>query len=710
MVVGDLDGNVSKILRAIEEAEEAGADLALFPELAVTGYPPEDLLLERSFVRANLRALDRIAAATRRCAAIVGYVEEERDLHNAAAVCAGGKVHGTWRKQLLPNYAVFDERRYFVPGSGLGPLYEIGGLRVGVTVCEDAWSPEGPIARHAAGGADLVVSLNASPYRAGVLAERERMLATRAADASCALAYVNLAGGQDELVFDGASMLFDLDGTLLVSAPQFEEAVVVADVDIRPPYRKRLLDPRGHGHEEPSPVVAVTAAPSDGKPGPARRPALAPRLGPLEEIYEALVRGTGDYVRKNGFVGVLIGLSGGVDSSFVATVAVDALGPAQVHGVLMPSRYSSGGSVDDAHQLASNLGIDTTLLPIQGTFDALLAALAQPFEGLPADLTEENLQSRIRGTIMMALSNKFGRLVLTTGNKSEMAVGYSTLYGDTAGGFAVVKDVPKTLLYRLCSMRNERAGYPLIPQAVLDKPPSAELRPDQRDDQSLPPYEVLDPIIEGYVEGDLSITELVAAGHDEVTVRRVVALIDHSEYKRRQTPPGCASPRRRSARIAGCRSPIATCRPTGSTIDDCGSDDRGVGGAGGGVLRRREIVAPPARGDGPRPRRRGGRSGGGDRLPLGGQHGARLAGGAVRRAAAGLGGASRRGGAVPGRARGGGALEVGALAGSWRRGGAARPTARRRLRGLGRSLRGDAPPPVAGLGRSPPARIATCGR
>jgi NAD+ synthase (glutamine-hydrolysing) len=536
-VVGDVDGNVARVLRALASAEDAGADLAVFPELVLTGYPPEDLLLKPSFVAASARALEQVAAATTHCTAVVGFVEPGRDLHNAAAVCGGGKVHGVWRKELLPNYGVFDEQRWFAPGTGDTPLFLVGGVRVGVTICEDAWSPGGPMSRQSAGGAELLVSLNASPYRAGVVAERERMLATRALDSGCALAYVNLVGGQDELVFDGASMLFDASGELLASAGQFVEETLVCDLQVRPSYRRRLLEPRGRSQAEALPVSVVTEghieAPAGRLPG-----ALADRLAPADEVYAALVLGTRDYVGKSGFSDVVLGLSGGVDSALVATIAVDALGAEHVHGVAMPSRFSSSGSLDDAAQLVANLGIDLQVLPIESVHAAYLELLAPAFDGRPVDLAEENLQARARGTLLMALSNKLGWLVLATGNKSEMAVGYATLYGDMAGGFAVVKDVPKTLVYELCRARNVRAGIDLVPQAILDKPPSAELRADQRDDDTLPPYEVLDPILEGYVERDLSVAELVELGHDGATVLKVVALVDASEYKRRQAPPG----------------------------------------------------------------------------------------------------------------------------------------------------------------------------
>jgi NAD+ synthase (glutamine-hydrolysing) len=537
--VGDLDGNVALVLAALADADEQGCDLAVFPELAITGYPPEDLLLKPGFVADNRRALDAVAAASGACAAVVGFVDAGRDLHNAAAVCAGGRVQAVYRKRNLPNYAVFDEQRYFAPGTGESPLVEVAGVRVGVSICEDAFSPTGPIAVQAAGGAELVVNINASPYYANRLAERERMLATRASDASCALVYVNQAGGQDELVFDGASMILDAHGELLARAGQFTEETLVCDVEVQPVFRKRLLDPRGRATDDPLPVVPVSEAPRRTEPTDVCRPALSDPLAPVHEVYEALVTGTRDYVRKNGFTDVAIALSGGIDSSLVAVIAVDALGPDRVHGVLMPSRYSSHHSLSDAEKLAAELGIDHRVIPIEPAHAAFEEMLAPSFAGRDPDITEENLQSRIRGVVMMALTNKFrGWMVLTTGNKSEMAVGYSTLYGDTAGGFAVIKDVPKLLVYELCRDRNARAGRPLVPEGVLSKPPSAELRPDQRDDQSLPPYEVLDPIVEAYVEDDRSRAELVAMGFDPQVVERITRLVDTAEYKRRQTPPG----------------------------------------------------------------------------------------------------------------------------------------------------------------------------
>jgi NAD+ synthase (glutamine-hydrolysing) len=560
--VGDLEGNVARILATLRDAEAQGCDLAVFPELALTGYPPEDLLLKPGFVADNRAALDQVAAATTSCVAVVGFVDAERDLHNAAAVCAFGKVQAIYRKRLLPNYAVFDEQRYFAPGTERPSLVSVRGVRVGVSVCEDAFSPTGPIAAQAAGGAELVVNINASPYYADRLGERERMLATRAADASCALVYVNQVGGQDELVFDGASMVFDANGDLIARAPQFEETTLVCDLGVQPVFRKRLLDPRGRDVEAPLDVIDLTApttgtapplaaptatATTDGtSTGPngngrdaARPPVIAELLAPEREVYEALVLGTRDYVRKNGFTDVIVALSGGIDSSLVAVIAADALGADRVHGVLMPSRFSSDHSVEDAQKLCAELGMEHRIIPIEPAHAALLDMLAPSFEGLEPDITEENLQSRIRGMVVMALSNKHrGWMVLTTGNKSESAVGYSTLYGDTAGGFAVIKDVPKLLVYRLCRSRNERAGRALIPERVIEKPPSAELRPDQRDDQSLPPYEVLDPILAAYVEDDRTRGQLVEMGFDAEVVDRITRLVDVAEYKRRQSPPG----------------------------------------------------------------------------------------------------------------------------------------------------------------------------
>ena len=540
--VGDLDGNVAKICAAYQQAEAAGCDIVAFGELAITGYPPEDLVLKSGFITDNLAALDKVAAITGRCVAVVGYVASDRDLYNAAAVCVGGEVVGTYRKRVLPNYAVFDEARYFTPGEASDPyeLYVIGGVKVGISICEDVWSPTGPLAEQAAGGAELNININGSPYHAGKVSDRERMLATRAADASCALVYVNQICGQDELVFDGGSMVFDAEGTLIARAALLREELLITDVEIEPVYRKRLLDPRGHRTDEPMKLVQISDVPVQHGQSSAKT-----LVGPIAtmpdldaELYDAIVLGTGDYVRKNGFTDVVIGLSGGVDSTLVACIAVDALGADHVHGVSMPSRYSSDHSRSDAADLAQKLGIDYFTVPIEPAFAAYLDMTAESFTGKPADLTEENLQSRIRGTTLMALSNKHGWMVLTTGNKSEIAVGYFTIYGDSVGGYGVIKDVLKTRVYDLCRYVNRRDGRETINESVITKPPSAELRPDQRDDQSLPPYEVLDPILELYVEEDRSVAEIIEMGHDEAIVRRITRLVDLNEYKRRQCPPG----------------------------------------------------------------------------------------------------------------------------------------------------------------------------
>ncbi|MFN0089148.1 MAG: NAD+ synthase [Acidimicrobiales bacterium] len=535
-VVGDLDGNVERVAAALERAEAADCDLAVFPELALTGYPPEDLLLKPGFVSANRDALAKLAGRTRRCAAVVGFVDERRDLHNAAAVCANGAVAGVVHKRRLPNYAVFDEARYFAPGHGPHQLFEVAGIAVGVSICEDAWNPVGPIYELAAGGADVVVNLNASPFHAGKPVERERMIATRAADASCSVVYVNLVGGQDELIFDGGSFVVDRQGELVARCPQFVEDVQVVELDLRPVYRKRLLDPRARPSAADHERTLVSAPAEHRLPAPAAPPAQPePETA---QVYRALTLGVRDYVGKNGFTDVVIGLSGGVDSSLVAAVAVDALGAEHVHGVLMPSRYSSEHSVSDALDLADRLGVERRRIDIDAAHRAFEELLAPSFAGRDPDLTEENVQSRIRGVLLMALSNKFGWLVLTTSNKSESAVGYATLYGDTAGGYSVIKDVPKLLVYELCRWRNAQPGGPVIPDSVLTKAPSAELRPGQTDAQSLPPYDELDPLLEAYVEMDRSLAELEEAGFDPELVRRVTRLVDLAEYKRRQTAPG----------------------------------------------------------------------------------------------------------------------------------------------------------------------------
>jgi NAD+ synthase (glutamine-hydrolysing) len=538
MTVGDLAHNVGQIVARLEKAKQADADLVVFPELAVTGYPPEDLLLKPSFLEVSRVAIEELAPATTGLTAIVGFADVDEDVYNAAAVLHDGQLAGVYHKHYLPTYGVFDEDRYFRAGA-VNPVFVLEGVTFGVSICEDIWYPEGPPQLQARAGAQMLVNLSASPYHAGKGAARERMLATRAADNVAVVAFCNLVGGQDELVFDGGSVVFDERGELLARGALFDEALVVADVDVGNVFRQRLHDPRWRKLPT-SDVVEVGLSPvgrSTARSGMAESN-IVPRLSRLEEIYRALVVGTRDYVRKNGFQRAVIGLSGGVDSSLVACVAADALGPENVTGVAMPSRYSAEMSESDAKRLSDNLGIAFMVIPIERPFEAFLETLAEPFAGQEPGVAEENLQARIRGNLLMALSNKFGWLVLTTGNKSEMSVGYATLYGDMAGGYAVIKDVPKVLVYELARWRNEQGEKPVIPKRVLTRPPSAELRPDQRDTDSLPPYEVLDPILEAYVEEDRSPAEIVALGFDEVTVHRVVRMVDLSEYKRRQAPPG----------------------------------------------------------------------------------------------------------------------------------------------------------------------------
>ncbi|MBA2609365.1 MAG: NAD+ synthase [Actinobacteria bacterium] len=507
--VGDIEGNVDSIVEQLHAQAAAGAQLVVFGELAISGYPPEDLLLKRAFTDACDGGLARVVAATRQhpgLVAVLGACEQVDALrrYNTAVFCRDGAIVARHRKRLLPNYAVFDEHRWFDEGDVAVPVVDVQGVRVAAVVCEDVWFKEGPVAEAANGGADLVVVVNGSPYVRGRLDDRVEICAARVREAGVPMVYVNQVGGQDELIFDGGSFALQADGSLAALGPQMVEYSTVIDFE-------------------------------DGQ----LRGDVAPRLSALDEVYDALVLATRDYVDKNGFNEVAVSLSGGIDSSLVSAIAVDALGADRVHVVALPSRYSSAGSVEDAEKLARNFGIDFSVIPIEPAHAAFLEMFVPHFEGRPPDLAEENLQSRIRGVVMMALSNKLGWApILTCGNKSESAVGYSTLYGDTAGGFAVIRDVPKLLVYALARRRNERAGYDAIPAAVLEKAPSAELRPDQRDDQSLPPYEVLDPILEMYVEEDASVADIVAAGFDDATVRRVVQLVDRSEYKRRQTPLG----------------------------------------------------------------------------------------------------------------------------------------------------------------------------
>ena len=546
--VGDLDGNAERIIASIHEARSIGADLVAFPELALPGYPPEDLLLKPQFIRDNRDRLRRIAEECDRITAIVGYIDSDTDIYNAAAVIHNGEVVGTYHKMYLPNYGVFDEDRYFASGSEC-PVFTINGTPVGVNICEDIWYATGPAVVQRAAGAELIVNINGSPFHAGKRAFREKMLATRAADNGLFVAYVNLVGGQDELVFDGASVIFGPDGEIVAEAEQFKGQLLVADLDVESVFRSRLRDPRtrkergaGLAHiGKPVRVAVSDYAESSDKPPlpPAESNATVDAsCDGTAEVYAALMLGTRDYVRKCGFGKVLVALSGGIDSTLVAAIAADALGSENVVGVAMPSRYSSEGSVLDAQSLADNLGIELWTLPIEDAFSAYLGTLAPKFAGTETGVAEENMQSRIRGNLIMAVSNKFNWLVLTTGNKSEMATGYATIYGDMAGGYAVIKDVPKQLVYELCRHRNTVGDSPVIPQSVIDKPPSAELRPDQKDEDSLPPYNVLDPILKAYVEDDYAFDDIVAMGFNPDIVKQIITLVDRNEYKRRQSPPG----------------------------------------------------------------------------------------------------------------------------------------------------------------------------
>ena len=521
--VGDLDGNAGKILESIRRARELDADIVALPELAVTGYPPEDLVFRAQFVADNRTALHDLIAASAGLTAIVGFVDAAGGaIYNAAAIIHDGELVDVYHKHLLPNYGVFDEQRYFRAGTSTR-VYGVGGVAVAINVCEDIWRPDGPMAEQAALGAGLVVNINGSPYHRGKRAEREAMLAARARQAGAAIAYVNVVGGQDELVFDGGSIVVSPSGEVLARAPQFEEALVVCDIPVED------RDPGcGDGY------IAVCGPATDRRPIPP--PIKAPALDDMAEVYGALVTGTRDYALKSGFENAIVALSGGIDSSLVAAIAADALGAENVLGISMPSRYSSDASAMDAQALSAGLGMRLLSSSIEPAFSAYLDTLQPMFGGAEPDVTEENLQARVRGNIVMALSNKFGYLALTTGNKSEYATGYATLYGDMLGGFAVIKDVPKTMAYDLCRYRNTISA--VIPESVIDKPPSAELRPDQLDADSLPPYEVLDPILKAYVEDDMSLGDIVGLGHPPDTVSQVLSLVDRAEYKRRQAPPG----------------------------------------------------------------------------------------------------------------------------------------------------------------------------
>jgi len=527
--MGDFPGNKGKILKTIEDARALGIDLLTFPELAICGYPPEDLLFKPQFISENLKVLNDIVRNSTGLTVVVGFVDAKgNDIYNAAAIIYHGKLAAVYHKVCLPNYGVFDEQRYFKAGSTY-PIYLINGLSLGVTICEDIWVEEGPVTCQAHAGAELIVNISASPYHFGKGKSREEMLKNSAIKNSVFMEYCNLVGGQDELVFDGNSLVCDDEGRILGKGKQFEEELVVLDIDhdaianLRPgrPLSQKMISEKPP--DSPKPLI------------PARKVA---ELGPEAEVYAALVLGTRDYIIKNGFEKVLIGLSGGIDSSLVAAIAVDALGASNVIGVAMPSPYSSPGSISDAKALANNLGIKLLTIPIDKIFQSYIETLTDGFKNTKPDITEENIQARIRGNILMALSNKFGWLVLTTGNKSEMATGYATLYGDMAGGFAVIKDVPKTMVYKLAEHRNSMAGDSLIPTTIIDKEPSAELRPEQKDADTLPRYDQLDPILTAYVEEDKSIEQIISLGFEQATVEKTAKLVDRSEYKRRQAPPG----------------------------------------------------------------------------------------------------------------------------------------------------------------------------
>ncbi len=541
-VVGDLDGNRTLILDRLAEAKTHSADLVIFPELAVTGYPPEDLLLRPGFVRAAEECVARIAREARGTTILVGAPYFDRDLFNACYVCSGGEVKALYRKRFLPNYGVFDEDRYFAPGRDL-ILLEHGKTLVGLTVCEDMWQPGPPATDLALAGAELLVNISASPFYVGRDREREEMFVTRARDNACFVAFCNTVGGQDELIFDGHSCVIDDEGTVLARAPGFEESLLVVDVDPKEVIGRRLRDVRRRAlareREEVPPVDIIhVGAPGPSSNGSKATGEVTPFVDELEQMRLALELGLHDYVEKNGFREIVVGVSGGIDSAVTAALAAEALGADRVHCVSMPSRYSSEGTRTDARRLAETLGSSFAEIPIGEIVDAFTRALSGLFEGKEPDLTEENVQARARGVLLMALSNKFGWMLVATGNKSELSVGYATLYGDMAGGFALLKDVYKTDVFRLARYLNDRAGRELIPQSIIDRAPSAELRDDQLDEDSLPPYPKLDEVLEQYVEHDRTLEELSADGFDRDVVERAVSMIDRAEYKRRQAPPG----------------------------------------------------------------------------------------------------------------------------------------------------------------------------
>ncbi|PMP59788.1 MAG: NAD+ synthase [Sulfurihydrogenibium sp.] len=538
-VLGDFDYNLNKILDYTKEAEKLEADIIVFPELALTGYPPEDLVLKQSFIEKNTEYIKRLSQNVGNIVVIVGFIDKQEDIYNAAAIIHKGEIKGIYHKQYLPNYGVFDEKRYFQEGKKL-TILQIENYKFGISICEDIWYPENPINTYSIEGCEIIFNLNASPYSEGKPRKREELLKVRSRDNLVSIVYVNLVGGQDELVFDGNSLILNPDGEILAKGKPFEEDLIVADIDLEEIFRRQLKDNRlknlrsNYKRQENVEIINLDYNLKDKKTHIQRK--LYPEISDVESNYKALVLGLRDYINKNGFKKVVLGLSGGVDSSLVATIAVDALGSENVKGVLMPSPYTSKESIEDALELSKNLNIQTFTIPITNLFEAYLKEFNEIFKDLKPDTTEENLQARIRGNILMALSNKFGWIVLSTGNKSEMSVGYSTLYGDMVGGFAVLKDVLKTKVYELCRYRNSISK--VIPDRVLTKPPSAELRPNQTDEAELAPYPILDQIIKLYVEEDYPVEDIIKLGFDEKLVKKIVKLIDTNEYKRRQSPIG----------------------------------------------------------------------------------------------------------------------------------------------------------------------------
>ncbi len=542
--VGDIEGNLNKILMYLGSAKDSGVDIVCFPELSITGYPPEDLLLKPNFINDSIDAVQEVRKATENITVILGYADRKEDIYNAAAIIHDKKIVDVYHKRYLPNYGVFDENRYFQSGVR-APVYKLGGVIFGVNICEDIWYPGDPTRRQALlGDAQIIINISSSPYYASKIGSRERMLMTRAKDNSVNVVFCNMVGGQDELVFDGNSVVIGETGSIIARAKSFEEDLLIADINVNRVFRSRIHDPRRRKerhalelHSEKAEIIDISKNPKQKE-----KPTIQLRIEDFyqkeEEIFRALVLGTKDYVSKNGFKKVAVGLSGGIDSALVAAIAVEAMGNDNVVGVAMPSRYSSKASVTDSEILSANLSLELLNIPIEKALKSYLQMFSDVFGGKKQDITEENLQARIRGNILMALSNKFGWLVLTTGNKSEMSVGYCTLYGDMAGGFAVIKDVPKTIVYKLSNFYNVSKGSEVIPSSILTKPPSAELRPDQLDTDSLPPYEVLDPILKAYVEDDLSAEEIVSLGFKKSIVKKIIKLVDQNEYKRRQAPPG----------------------------------------------------------------------------------------------------------------------------------------------------------------------------